>query len=716
MFRKDYDSKKDEIPSESWLCFATWWIIKSRAILKLLGAEGSMRPGESQWTTTISAQQCYADLLKSSWILEDIILTEDVDAFDAHRRRTVSHLVRALDEDLRRYQENMQIFSNKNVMENLTSKADLNLTETFEQTIEEQAMNDPFPAHRWIDVDQDDRGAKHEKVIFQTFVNAQLGDKDHRDKSREAPYTFLLWTMTGETGLFVSLCNQSGSVNLARGMVAEDLKDYERGRAQSTLLLEFDFPNQQAEICFVNADDVHAFFKTPKRIFDKMSDKRPRPREVAIFQNPIKSCTDRSLPTPYRKQQDKIVKSGKYSSCGLLLYESTDEQCWKTTRRLVISSTPEDEFDIECLSYWLPLDQIQLTVQHNEVTMTWSDCGQLMYKTEGSWDKKYYFIYNAAKPNRKLVLEFENVFDAKTFEESLLFPTEIPPYADDFPPQVSLLFKIERPSVHQDIRIYRLFDQDDLDNKYHAIVHAFKSPSNFHTSYIHYVYLDIDWIFSNFNSHDLDKIEFPGLTSPDYESSMRRIPYEPRYSLEQDNIDDQQKQDPIPTFKTVVETSRTATLPLGCRHNLAKFMYALTGWQLIFYHLCPKLTLPGNEKHKNVAIQLWAKLPTSESDTSALRLAVRFPNPTSHSPSPANEKRRWLTAELSTQHSSKKDELELKDATIWRGSHVDVAEMVATREGGEGAIAPERKRCKIVVAFGEGGDKEDFVQLVFGRR
>ena len=697
IFREDF-ALKGEIGRGTWLSFATWWMMKSRAVLKMLETgEQSRKADEYEWTTTTSTQQCYADLLKSSWILEEIVLTEDIDHLDVHQQRTVSHLARALDDDLRKFQENMRVFRDQGSLENLSDRPNLKLAETFEQTIEEAAMNDPSPAHRWFDVDQEYRGAKHEKVIFQTFVNAQLGDKDWRDKSHDAQFTLLLWTMRGETGLFVSLCNQSGTVNLARSMVAEDLKEYERGRVQSTLVLPFDFPNQEADICFVNAADVHAFFRTPKRIFDRMSDKRPRPRELAIFQDSIKSCVDRSLCAPYREQQDKVLRSGKYSSCGLRLYESTDEKCWKTTRRLVISSTAEDDFDIECLSYWLPLDQIQLTVQDGEVTMTWSDCGQLMDKTEGSWDTKYYFIYNATRPNRKLTLEFENVLAARTFEDCLLFPTEIPPYATGFPPQASLLFKVERPSVHQDIRIYRLFDQDDLDNKYHAIVHAFKSPSNFHVSYIYFVYLDIDWIVEN---SSLDRIELPGLVAPDYESTMRRLPYKPQYYPE--------KKDPIPEFKEVVEITRTAQLPLGCIHNLSKFMYTLTSWQLVYYHIVPKLSLP-NEKHKNVGVQIWTKAPISETDQSCIRLAVRF------NPAGAQEERRWLTASLSTQHSSKKDDLDLKNVTVWRGSHVDVAEMTATREGQHGST-PERRSCKISVTFGKTEHKEEFVQFVFGRR
>lgn len=699
IFRQEAVSKKDDLSREAWLPIATWWLMKSRAILKMmdLGEELEQVDGH-EWTTTISAQQCYLDLLKSSWILEEIILTEDIDHLDIRQQRTTSHLARALDEDLHRHEDKMQVFRDKGSLENLIDRPNLKLTESFEQTIEEAAMNDPFTAHRWIDVDQDNRGSKHEKVMFQTFVNAQLGDRDQRDKSHDAPYTFLLWTMKGETGLFVSLCNQSGTVNLARSMVAEDLKEYERSRVQSTLVLPFDFPNQEAEIRFINAADFDAFFETPKRIFDKMSDKRPHPRELAIFQSPVRSCVDRSLPAPFREQQEKILKSGKYSSCGLRLYESTDEKCWKTTRRLVVSSTPEDHFDIECLSYWLPLDHVQLTVQDSEVTMAWSDCGQLTAESNGNFGKIFYYVYDASKMNRKLTLDFENVFDARAFEDCLLFPTEIPPYAAGLPPQASLLFKVERPSIHQDMRIYRLFDQDDLDQKYHAIVHASKSPSNFHISYIYYVYLDIDWIV---DSSGLDRVVISGLISPDYESNMRRMQYEPKYGP--------QIQDPIPDFKEVVESPSTVLLSLGCKHNFAKFMYALTGWQLVYYHLVPKLALPSNKTHKDVGVQLWAKFPATETDQSCIRLAVRFNSPTTPEP------QRWLTAHLSTQHSSKKDDLTLKDVAVWRGSHVDIAEMMATREGPHGAT-PDRRGCKVTITFGRAEHKEEFVQLVFGRR
>ena len=48
------------------------------------------------------------------------------------------------------------------------------------------------------------------------FVNAQVGCKDERVKSQNAPYMLILWTRQGECEIFVSLCNQRSTLNLSR--------------------------------------------------------------------------------------------------------------------------------------------------------------------------------------------------------------------------------------------------------------------------------------------------------------------------------------------------------------------------------------------------------------------------------------------------------------------------------------------------------------------
>ena len=69
---------------------------------------------------------------------------------------------------------------------------------------------------RWITVELDDAGEEEEKVLFRTFVNAAIGIKRHRIRSKGAPYMLLLYTKKGESEIQVTLSNQSGSCGLNR--------------------------------------------------------------------------------------------------------------------------------------------------------------------------------------------------------------------------------------------------------------------------------------------------------------------------------------------------------------------------------------------------------------------------------------------------------------------------------------------------------------------
>lgn len=69
---------------------------------------------------------------------------------------------------------------------------------------------------RWITVDKDDAGEEDEKVLFRAFVNATIGSKRHRIRSKGAPYMLLLYTKKGESEIQVTISSQSGSCGLNR--------------------------------------------------------------------------------------------------------------------------------------------------------------------------------------------------------------------------------------------------------------------------------------------------------------------------------------------------------------------------------------------------------------------------------------------------------------------------------------------------------------------
>lgn len=69
---------------------------------------------------------------------------------------------------------------------------------------------------RWITVEQEDAGDEEEKVLFRTFVNAGIGGKKFRMRTKGAPYMLLLSTRDGESEPKITICNQSGTLCLQR--------------------------------------------------------------------------------------------------------------------------------------------------------------------------------------------------------------------------------------------------------------------------------------------------------------------------------------------------------------------------------------------------------------------------------------------------------------------------------------------------------------------
>lgn len=69
---------------------------------------------------------------------------------------------------------------------------------------------------RWVTVEKDDAGGDQEKVLFRTFVDANIGKKSVRTRSKWAPYMLLLYTKTGESEIQVTMSSQSGRCGLNR--------------------------------------------------------------------------------------------------------------------------------------------------------------------------------------------------------------------------------------------------------------------------------------------------------------------------------------------------------------------------------------------------------------------------------------------------------------------------------------------------------------------
>ena len=350
--------------------------------------------------------------------------------------------------------------------------------------------------------------------------------------------------------------------------------------------------------------------------------------------------------------------SSQTSSCGLRVYESMPDKCWKTTRRLVVN-TPPDSTRPECVTHWLPADQIKMVVGGSKVTVKWSDCGNLIRKYLGNCAYHFSYIYDADEPNQTIDLEFRSASDAQDFERCLLLPTEMPP-------QVTT--KVEIPSAFQDIKIYRLFDADEPDQQYHSVVLNKENPKGPHTTEIYYVYRDLDWIFSSTPSI----VDFPSLQTSHYVSTMPRLPGMPNTS------------DPSPDISDVELKFKTAHFELGCNHDLKRFMHGLTSWTLKFFRPILKLHLvetghllrDPREQYKRVSVQLWEK--AAEEGQPRVQLAVSLGEEMTNP---------WITASLfkvrcQSEHSSMSYNVEFPILLLKRGVEVDTKDMTATTRGG----------------------------------
>ena len=696
-----YEPLYDKFSTEAWLRLATWWLVKSRTIFNFLIGDDSRRPSKNVlphqygWENAVSAEQAYTDLLKSSWILEDIVLANEADENLSYNnlRRIIKEMVRSLDRDLGRRRgstPDLPGFEDRVVL-----KQDLKLLESFQQTIEgtenvPNAMDDPASAHRWMEVDQDNAGFDHERVKFRTFVNAQLGSRRDRSKSFSAPYMLLLWTSADESDLLISLCNHRGTVHLSRKMTAEDLENYEK--ADDTMPLSLDFPSQDAEIMFLCLNDMSAFFALPIKFFTAMKDRNPLPGELAIYQAPISAYSDSSIRLSHGRRPVPSMIASKYSSCGLRIYESMPDKCWKTTRRLVINSPP-DSTEPRCISHWLPWSDIRVAVEGAKVTVNWSDCGQLEKTPDGKYGHHYSYIYRPEEPNRKITLEFKNESEARKFRSCLLHPTEMPPY---------VINKLDIPSSFQNTRIYSLFDVDNPDKQYHALASTKRPPKGPHITEMYHDYRDLDWIFKT-KQNILSIVEFPALRTAHYVSTIPELKWEPRST------------DAAPDFSEVTEGFKLAEIELGCDHDVTKFMHGLTGWTLKFFRHIPKLVLidtaplfrSSKETHKGVGIQLWEK--ASEEGKSRTQFAFRLESDTKQ------RWHQWITASFpGIDYTSAQSTIEVRGLSIQRGIEMDSKNMCATMGGSEeqSGDGRERKKWKIVLGF-EGSERESKKSLLY---
>ena len=265
-----------------------------------------------------------------------------------------------------------------------------------EETYDDDDLIPGLENGRWITVEQDDAGEEDETVIFRTFVNAAIGGKRSRVRSKGAPYMLLLSTKEGESEPKVTICNQSGTLGLTRDINVDDLQDLNVSESPfsdspqliNQKLIPLNFGQMNVAVAFTNELDITRFRRIPQAYFDAVKRREPRQlteraTETLLFKSSVEIFEQLKASTmkPMSPQQ-------QHRSCDIRVLETTTKEGWRTTRRLVISSSAAEKRPW-CIEFFLPLSRVQMTRQDlaRQTMIKWSDCTHEKFdRTDGNWN------------------------------------------------------------------------------------------------------------------------------------------------------------------------------------------------------------------------------------------------------------------------------------------------------------------------------------------
>ncbi|CAO1603241.1 hypothetical protein XANCAGTX0491_006833 [Xanthoria calcicola] len=506
------ESRIRRLSAKDWLRVATWWLLKARSQVPELQSHSSSIA--SLRTCNGGTSQAYVDLLKSSWILHAIILDENnvSSLMTDENRKLFYNLSDGVNEDLSKYQppdtSQRQALMNQNT--NIWE-----LLQPEEETSDTGYLLPRSDNQRWITVEQDDVGAEDETVLYRTFVNAAIGSKKYRIKSRGAPYMLILSTTDGESQPKITIGNQSGTISLTRDITPDDVQDgLNHGSPSSGDVdvkdgIPLNFGKMNLTVAFVGDGEQQRFMDFPRTYFNAVKRREPRQieratetllfnRSVEIFEQ-LKPATLKPLDP---RQQ--------WRSCDLRVLETTCKEGWRTTRRLAISSSAGERRPW-CTDIFLPLSNVRISRKGTarEAIIKWSDCThEQSDRTDGNYNRMYSYIYDENNPNIALRFLFKTSADATDFENTVLKLSNPPIFSSSAGPDSRL--------------VYNMSDTETLPKNYKGILLT-QSRLDWKYSDLVYIYRDTDFI------HDstANRVRFPHVYYTDYISSHTEKLYKP---------------------------------------------------------------------------------------------------------------------------------------------------------------------------------------------
>ena len=676
-FRSEAEHFKARTDLEEWISCAIWWLLKARGVSEVLDKQQTLKiQRRNEWPVKISREQAAVDLLKACFIVKYVVFSAE------NARRPVKNYVWKSAKDLiSAVQDELHLDDTLQLLRQFdpdNARLHLSFSEKRYQPIEAEtwlpaALDDVESSRRWLTVHTDHAGDRKERVLLRFFVNAQIGEEKQRRKSPSAPYLFILWSQHGRSEVLVSLANQVGTVNLCCTLTEQDIVKHEE-HTPSSLEFRLTFPSQDTIIQFLSSAELEEFLDCPKNFFRATKERDTNAEEFLVFRDGLQSFERRTSTQGPRSSISGAVVTQAHSSCEISLYELIPSECWKTQRRLVISSA----FDAKepwCHSEWLPISNVRVQGEGRDVELCWSDCNQLQKTSNGYYGYEFSLVHKPNSPNIVIAFQFHDAAAASEFKAAILRPWVTPFETESLKCKLSFGTaggsddSLMRAPVGQELSIWQMMDADTTKRQsYYSIVYIKRAPPTGFVTKVYFMHRDVDFAVEQAGEKSMS---LQALRIPLPVSNVRRKKWQPK--------------DETGVCEDVEWAFDDDTFHFENDGDIEKFMNALIGWQLIFccralQMQCGSSVNPGSWKQKNVIVTAWGT-PADAEVNRGVRVAMRWMGE-AH-----NEKDfRWTTADISTAanciHGSSPTKIILKDVQLSRGAQLDTITLAAVNDAG----------------------------------
>lgn len=379
-----------------------------------------------------------------------------------------------------------------------------------EETCDDYNLSPGFENDRWIAVEQSDAGGEDETVIFRTFVNAAIGAKKSRMRSKGARYMLLLSTKDGESEPRVTICNQSGTLALTRDITSNDLQETSfvdsplSDSVRTFKPIPLNFGRMNVTISFTNEADLETIMRIPRAYFKAVRRRELRQlsekaSETLLFKSSVEVFEQLKA-----SNMTSMSPKREFQSSDLRILETTTKEAWRTTRRLVLSSSAAEKKPW-CKDMFLPTSRIHLNRSDHprQVIIKWSDCThERSQRTDGAYNKIYDYVYDDSDPNICLRLVFRTQVDATAFESTILTLSLSP----------ILSWTIAGTTDFR--HLYNVSDTEPNARQYKALLIT-SSRSKWRYAELFYIYRDIDFAYD----HAALRVRFPSVYYTHYIST-----------------------------------------------------------------------------------------------------------------------------------------------------------------------------------------------------